>query len=85
MNPETLINKGSKKAHGTTYPLRKRLYTLKEAGAYLGRSEYSVRTLIWNGDLPVIKNPGGDQNGKKMWLDIEDLNRFIERNKETVV
>jgi hypothetical protein len=85
MNPEALTNKGSKKAQGIGNPSFKRLYTLKEAGFYLGRSEYGVRTLIWNGDLPVIKNPGGDQNGKKMWLDIKDLDLFIERNKEAVL
>jgi hypothetical protein len=68
----------NKKARRTTNPLSKRLYTLKEAGAYLGRSEYSVRTLIWNGILPVVKN------GKKQWVDIVDMDRFIERNKEIV-
>ena len=84
MTPKTSIDKGSKKTRGITNPLRKRLYTLKEAGVYLGRSEYSVRTLIWNGALPVIKNPGNDQQGKKQWVDILDLDLFIERNKETI-
>jgi hypothetical protein len=85
MNSQTLTNKGSKKAPGIGSPMRKRLYTVKEAGVYLGRSEYSVRTLIWNGLLPVIKNPNGEQNGKKMWLDIKDMDLFVERNKETVL
>ena len=77
--------KAKKKAQRITNPSFKRLYTLKQAGVYLGRSEYAVRTLIWNGDLPVLRNPGGDQHGKKMWLDIKDMDLFVERNKETVM
>jgi hypothetical protein len=77
--------KAKKKGQGISNPSFKRLYTLKEAGFYLGRSEYSVRTLIWNGLLPVIKNPGGDQDGKKQWVDIQDMDLFIERNKEKVL
>ena len=84
MPSKTRTHKSSKKTRGIGNPLRKRLYTLKEAGVYLGRSEYSVRTLIWNGVLPVIKNPGGDQNGKKQWVDILDPDLFIESNKETI-
>jgi hypothetical protein len=85
MNSQTPINKGPRKAQRISSPMRKRLYTVKDAGFYLGRSEYSVRTLIWDGLLPVIKNPNGEQNGKKMWLDIKDMDLFVERNKETVL
>lgn len=63
----------------------KRLFTLKEAGVYLGRSEYSVRTMIWSGILPVVKNPNGADSGKKQWIDIVDMDKFIDRNKETVM
>lgn len=84
MTSKTLINKGSQKAQRISSPFAKRLYTLKEAGVYLGRSEYSVRTLIWNGVLPVVKNPNGADSGKKMWVDVLDLDLFIERNKETI-
>ena len=64
-----------RKVQRITIPLVKRLFTLKEAGHYLGRSEYSVRSLIWSGGLPVVKH------GKKQWVDIVDLDLFIERNK----
>jgi hypothetical protein len=80
--PSKKTNK--RKAQRISNPFAKRLYTLKEAGVYLGRSEYSVRTLIWNGTLPVVKNPGGDQNGKKQWVDILDMDHFIESSKETL-
>jgi len=65
------------KARGIGNPMSKRLYTLKEAAEYLGRSEWSMRDLIWAGRIPVVKTEGG----RKIFLDIEDLNSFIERNK----
>ena len=67
-----------RKAQRINNPFTKRLYTLKEAGQYLARSEYSIRSLIWAGLLPVVKH------GKKQWVDIMDMDLFIERNKETV-
>ena len=72
-------DKGLKKAQGTTYPLNKRLYDLKEAAYYLGRPVFSVRTLIWNGALPVVKE------GRKMYLDIYDLDKYVDRNKMIIV
>lgn len=56
-----------------------RLYDLNDAALYLGRSTYSLRTLIWNGELPVVKS------GKKMWCDIMDLNDWIDKHKEMIV
>jgi excisionase family DNA binding protein len=55
--------------------IRKRLYTIKETAYYLGRSPYAVRELIWGGELPVIKREG---RGSKMWIDIDDLERYCE-------
>jgi len=60
-------------------PIRKRLYSLKEAAEYLGRSEWGMRELIWGGKIPVVR---GDGN-RKIYLDISDLNGFIEKNKMT--
>lgn len=56
-------------------PLKKRLYTIKEAATYLGRSVPSLYTLIWNGDLPIVRS------GKRIHLDIYDLDKWIEDNK----
>jgi len=58
-------------------PLCKRLFTLKEAAEYLGRSVWGVRELIWSGQLPVVKQTGC----RKMYLDRNDLDLFIEKNK----
>lgn len=58
-------------------PLCKRLYTLKEAASYLGRPVWGMRELIWSREIPVVKQ----QRGRKIYLDITDLNDFIEKNK----
>jgi excisionase family DNA binding protein len=55
----------------------KRLYTLKEASVYLGRSIWGVRTLIWNGKIPIVRD------GRRMFIDVLDLERFVESNKTT--
>lgn len=55
--------------------LKKRLYSIPEAATYLGRSVWSVRELIWNGNLPSVRM------GRRVHLDIIDLDRWIERNK----
>ncbi len=61
--------------------ITQRLYTLAEAGQYLGRSTYSVRELVWAGEVPVIQHkPRG-----KMWIDLKDLDRFIDSEKRTVI
>jgi excisionase family DNA binding protein len=58
-------------------PLAKRLYTLKEAAQYLGRSDWSMRELIWAGEIPIVRGNGN----RKMFLDIKDLEEYIKRNK----
>ena len=67
-----------KKANGTDSPLsplKKRLYSVPEASIYLGRSVWAVRELIWDGKLPCIKV------GRRIHLDIIDLDQWIEKNK----
>lgn len=56
-----------------------RLYDLKQAAQYLGRPVWGVRELIWAGKLPVVRS------GRKMYLDIQDMNKFVEREKTTIV
>lgn len=56
---------------------KKRLYTLKEAGEYLGRSEWSMRELGWLGSIPVVRHDGG----RKMYFDVNDLDDFTDKNK----
>ena len=53
----------------------KRLFSLPEAATYLGRSTWSVRRLIWNGELPQVRAGG------RVHLDVRDLDEFIVKNK----
>ena len=53
----------------------KRLYTLCEAADYLGRSVWSVRRLIWNGEVPAVKAGG------RVHVDVRDMDDFIEKHK----
>ncbi len=52
-----------------------RLYSTKEASQYLGISIWMLRELIWSDRLQVVKF------GRKHYLDIRDLEAFIERYK----
>ena len=56
--------------------ITKRLYTIPEAGIYLGRTKWSIRRLIWNGDLPSVRPPG-----RRVHVDLRDMDAFIEQNK----
>ncbi len=55
----------------------KRLYSLGEAAAYLGRSTWSVRRLIWNGNLPSVRAGG------RVHVDVRDMDEFIDKHKVT--
>ena len=57
----------------------KRLFSIPEAAIYLGRSDWSVRRLIWNGDLPQVRAGG------RVHLDVRDMDEFIDSNKEQEV
>ena len=56
-----------------------RLLTLKAASEYLGLTVWSLRTRIWDGEIPVVRFRGS----RKIFVDREDLEKFIQRNKET--
>ena len=55
--------------------LEKRLYSIKEASVYLGRSVWAVREMLWAGKMPYIKD------GRRILLDIHDMNKWIEQSK----
>ena len=56
-------------------PLARRLYSISDIAAHLGISPWTVREMIWRGDLPCVKI------GRRQYLDIRDVNAFIEANK----
>ena len=73
---ETSTNRGFQKGARIKYPIPKRLFSLREASLYLGRPVSGVRTLIWNGKLPYL------QEGRKQYVDVKDLDNYIDRNKQ---
>ena len=70
-------NQGVKVAQGIHNPLPKRLYTLNEAAHYLGRTLWSMRELIWAGKIPIVRD------GKRIFVDISDLDSYVTKNKMT--
>jgi len=74
---KTVINQRVKNTQGITYPLPKRLYTLEEAATYLGRTVWAMRGLVWKGSIPIVRE------GKRIFLDIADLDKYVVRNKTT--
>jgi excisionase family DNA binding protein len=70
-------NQSPKNKQGAVNSLGKRLYTLSEAAQYLGRSDWSMRELIWAGEIPVVRGNGN----RKIFLDIKDIDEYIDRNK----
>jgi excisionase family DNA binding protein len=58
-----------------SYTVNKRLYSIKEAAIYLGRLVWAVREMIWAGKLPYVRD------GKRILLDIKDMEEWIEQNK----
>jgi hypothetical protein len=53
----------------------KRLYSIAEASAYLGRTVGAMREIIWAGKIPIVRCD------RRIYLDVRDIERFIEQNK----
>jgi excisionase family DNA binding protein len=53
----------------------KRLFTVKESAKYMGHSDWGMRSLIWAKKIPVVRY------GRKQFVDIYDLDKFIKDNK----
>jgi hypothetical protein len=66
-----------KQAQRITHP---RLLPLKDAAQYLGLTVWAMRERIWAGQIPVVQFPGG----RKQYIDIQDLEVFIQNNKKTI-
>jgi excisionase family DNA binding protein len=53
----------------------KRLYSIPEAGQYLGRTVWAVREMVYAGKIAYIRD------GRRMLLDINDMDSWIEENR----
>ncbi|MFH1983695.1 MAG: helix-turn-helix domain-containing protein, partial [Pseudomonadota bacterium] len=56
---------------------KKRLYSIKELASEIGATEWFWRSQVWDGQLPYV------QVGRKMFIDLMDIERFIKNNKHT--
>jgi excisionase family DNA binding protein len=59
------------------YRISCRLMGLKQAAEYLSISYWTLRSLIWRGDLPSVRVC------RRILIDREDLEEFISKNKTT--
>jgi excisionase family DNA binding protein len=62
----------------TNHDQSPRMLTVPQAAAYLSCPIWTVRTLIWSREIPVIKP------GKSYLIDRQDLDRWIDRTKATL-
>jgi excisionase family DNA binding protein len=69
------LNQGVRKGEEISNRISKRLYSLKESAVYLGRGLHGVRDMVWRGEIPIVRS------GRKMFIDIRDLEEYVERNK----
>jgi len=78
------VSSGSERGALAVTAIEPRLLSLEDAARYLGVSPWTVRELEWSGVLPRVRIPLG--NGKelrKLLFDREDLNRLIDRWKDS--
>ena len=54
----------------------KRLYTVNQAGAYIGLSHWRVRSLIYSGQLAYVRL------GRRILIDLNDLDALIDSKKQ---
>jgi excisionase family DNA binding protein len=58
-------------------PTSPRLLTIPKAAEYLGLTKWAMRERVWAGQIPYVQFPGG----RKIYIDVSDLEAFIEKNK----
>jgi excisionase family DNA binding protein len=56
-------------------PLARRMLSIEEASKYLALSTWTVRRMIWTGHLPHVRR------GRRILLDLRDLDTWIDREK----
>jgi len=46
----------------------------------MGLTVWAMRERIWAGQIPVVQFP----NGRKQYIDIQDLDKLIQNNKRII-
>ncbi len=57
------------------YKPQKRLYSVEDAGIYLGRTAHAIRSLCYSGRLRMVKIDC------RVFLDVYDMDALIEKSK----
>jgi excisionase family DNA binding protein len=65
---------GLSRSSPSTCPAR--LLSVEQAAVYLGRTKEATQQLISGGKLPTVRSD------RRVFLDIKDLDRFIDTHKE---
>lgn len=60
----------------TETKIPQRLFTLNEAGVYIGLSHWRVRSLIYSGQLAYVRL------GRRILVDLKDLDALIDSKKQ---
>lgn len=76
MRPHDVHSGQRNPSDGQDRRLNQRLYSVDEAATYLGISPWTVREMIWRGDLACIRL------GRRVLLDLQDLDRLIIEHKQ---
>jgi excisionase family DNA binding protein len=58
--------------------IQPRLLNVQQAARYIGRTKEAVQHLVADGTVPVVRHD------RRVFLDIRDLDRWIERHKSGV-
>ncbi len=53
----------------------KRLFDIKEAAEYLGRTVGALREMLYAGKMPFVRD------GRRILIDIHDMDAWIDRSK----
>jgi excisionase family DNA binding protein len=66
---------GRAAVRGKPRPIPPRLCSIPEAATYLSLSPWTIREMVWRGDLPHVRA------GRRVLLDFRDLDAWIDRGK----
>jgi excisionase family DNA binding protein len=59
--------------------VKPRLLTVDQAAVYLGRSRDATQHLLSSGNLPAVRSD------RRIFIDVQDLDRWIDENKTTAL
>lgn len=71
------LENGNSISNALSQPRKGRLHSTIEAAEYLGLSIWTLRGLLWGGEIPMVRF------ARKQYVDVRDLDAFIEEHKKT--